>query len=124
FTCSLLSVFLTLFLTRVACNEPCLFKRRAKICVEFEQRTGNAVTNCSSLSRRSAAIDIHQNVEFTGRFRQFKWLKNDYLQRFIREVSVEFAVVHLNVAVSGTKVNARCRSLSAARAVILNICHI
>ena len=122
-TSSFLTVFLSFLLSRVACDEARSLQCRSEVRVVLEQGTGNAVTNRSGLSGLSTAVHIYKNVEFTGRFREVERLTDDHLQRFVWKVAVEFASVDLDVACSGTEVNTCCRSLSAAGAVILNICH-
>ena len=70
----------------------------AKVRVKFHQCTRDAVTDRTGLSGRAAAVDIYQNVEFLGRFRQVERLTNDHLQSFVREVGVKLALVDLDLA--------------------------
>src|SRR4030095_11380076 len=121
---SLLSVLLTFLLSRIACNQSSLLQSRAKVRVEFHQRTRDPVTNRTGLSCRSAAVDIHKDVELAGCIGQAKRLTDDHPQGFVRKVRIESAAIDRDLARTGTQVNACCRGFSAAGAVILNICHI
>src|SRR5690606_36458594 len=122
-TGAFLTVFLTFFLARVACDQPRFFQCRTQVRVEFHQCTRDAVTNRSGLSGRTAARNVDENVEFRTGFRKAKRLTNDHLQSFVREIRREFTPVDGDAAAARTQVNACGRCFSAACAVILNICH-
>lgn len=120
---ALLSVLLTFLLSRVSRNQARFLERRAKIGVEFHQRPRDAMTNRTGLSSRSAAIDIYQNVELARGIGQAERLTNDHPQSFIRKIGIERTPVDRYLARTRTQIDACCRSFSAARSVILNICH-
>src|SRR5580765_1191053 len=122
-TSTFLPVFLTLFLTRIACDEARFFERRTQVRIKFHQRTRDAVTDRTGLSGCAAAVDIDEKVKFLNSLRKAKRLTNDHLQRFVREVGVEITLVNRDLAAARAKVNTCCRSFSAACAVILNVCH-
>src|SRR5438552_1884530 len=75
----LLTIFLTLFLTRIPRHQPRFFQGRAKIRIVFHQSTRDAVSNRPGLSGCAAAIDIDKNVKFIDCLRQAKRLTNDHL---------------------------------------------
>src|SRR5687768_12158581 len=118
-SCALLSVLLTFFLTRVTRDQAGLLQGRAKVGVEFHQRTRDPVTNGSRLARRTTAINIHENVELADRVGQAKRLTDDHPKSFVREVRIERTAINNDVAAARTQVNTCCRGFSATRAVIL-----
>src|SRR5687768_7478459 len=122
-TGALLAVFLTFFLARVAGYQSCFLQSRTQVRVIFHQRTRDAVTDRTSLTGGAAAVNVDENVELCCRIRKAKRLADDHLQCFVGEVGVELTLVHHDVARTRAKVNACCRGLSAAGAVILNVSH-
>src|SRR5690606_23353520 len=87
------------------------------------QRTSYPVPDSTGLAGCSAAIDIYKNVELAERVRQAKRLADDHLQSLIGKICLECSAIDDDVAVAGSKVNTCGRGLSAARSVILNVCH-
>src|SRR4028119_1924031 len=87
------------------------------------ERAGDAVGNPAGLAGGAAAIDVDENVELAGRFRQLQGLANDHAQRLIGEILVEVFLVDLNLARAGAQVDARRRSLAPSRSVILSVSH-
>src|SRR5688572_30764448 len=71
-TSTLLPVFLTLFLTRIACDQAGFLQSTAKVRVELHQGTGDTVSNRTGLSGRAAAEDVHENIELLTCFCQAK----------------------------------------------------
>src|SRR6478672_3099137 len=93
FTGTFLSVFLTLFLTRIACDESGLFERAAEVRVIFHQRTGDPVADRTGLPGSAAAKNVDENVELINRFSQLKRLTDDHLQCLVREICDEIAFI-------------------------------
>jgi alkylation response protein AidB-like acyl-CoA dehydrogenase len=56
------------------------------------------VADGSRLTGRTAAIDVHKNVELACSVGEAKRLADDHLQRFVREVSIESAAIHNDLA--------------------------
>lgn len=64
-TGSLEAVFLTLFHSRITCQESCFLKHRSVIIVCFQKCSCDTVTDCSCLSCVTAAFYVYDYIEFT-----------------------------------------------------------
>ena len=118
-----LTVFFTFLLARVARNESGFFQSRAQIDVVFHQRARDAVPHRAGLSGSSAARDVDENVELVRRVSQLQRLMNNHPQGFVRKIIFKLAAINFYLPAARTQINARRRSLSASRSVILYICH-
>src|ERR1041384_6887040 len=120
---TLLSVLLAFLDSRITGYKTGEFESRTKVGVEFEQRSSDAVSNRSSLARRTTASHIDNQIKLVRGFSQLQGLTDDHPQRFVGEVSIERFVINLNFAGAGSQINSgRCR-FAPPCSVILNISH-
>src|ERR1044071_1819758 len=123
FPSALLSVLFPFLDSRVAGYKTGVFESRTKIGVEFEQCSSDAVSDRSSLARRTTASDVDNQIKLVRGFSQLQGLTNDHPQRFVGEVSIERFVINLNFAGAWSQINSgRCR-FAPPCSVILNISH-
>ena len=120
---ALLPVFLAFFDTWIASDQTCLLQRRSQVAVVLHQRSRNAVTNCACLSRRTAALNVDQQIKLAGRFRQLQRLTNDHAQRLVGKILFKRLAINFHCAFARAQVDARCRGLSSSGSVVLNISH-
>jgi hypothetical protein len=122
--CALLAVLFTLFGAGIAREQSGFLELFAQLAVEFNQRAGNAVADCASLSCGAAAGNIDQHVEFRQRVGHLQRLADDHPQRFVLEIIVNRFAVDFECAGSRPQVNPCGRTLPASRSVVLNISHV
>src|SRR5260221_10136405 len=84
-----LSIFLSLLHARIARQETRLLQDLAKLSVENEEGTRNAVADRSGLPRASAAIHEGDDVELVHGLRQLQRLAADHLEHVVRKVVFE-----------------------------------
>ena len=114
-----LSVLLALVLPGVTRQQAGLFQEGAKFRVVGDQSAGNAETHCAGLTRDSAAIGEHQNVEtitLLGRYQ--RELCRD-TARFGGEVVLKRTAIDRDLARTGAQENSGDASLATAGAQIL-----
>jgi hypothetical protein len=120
---ALLSVLLALFDPWIAGHKTSMFQSWTKIGVEFEQRSGNAVSDRACLARWTTTGNVDDEIKLVRGLGQLQRLTNDHPQGFVGEVAIERFVVDLNFAGAGSQVNSgRCR-FAPPRSVILNFSH-
>src|SRR6266850_387480 len=71
---TLLSVLLAFFDSRIACYQSGLFQGRPQIGIEFKQRPGNAMADCSCLTSWTTTTNIDHNIKLSGSIGQLQWL--------------------------------------------------
>src|SRR5690242_2810517 len=70
FACALLSVLLSFLDAWIARHETSVFEGRPQVTIILDQRARDAVPDCASLARGSAAGDIDNQIKLVRRFRQ------------------------------------------------------
>ena len=95
------TVLLTFFHSRVTSQEASLLQNRTKLRAEFQQCTGNTVTDCASLTGNAAAGYGADNVQLVGVFRQSQRLTNDQLQGLQTKVFVDASAIDGDSSVPG-----------------------
>ena len=123
FPSALLSVLFAFLDTRIARHQTCMLERGAKVGIELEQRSRDAVSDRSCLARRTTASDIDDEVKLVRGFSQLQGLTNDHSQSLVGEVAVKRFMVDLNFARAGPQINSGCCRFAPPRSVILNFSH-
>src|SRR5690242_15834893 len=96
-----LAVFLAFAGARIARKHAFRLQRRAQIGVKFQQRTGDAVARGAGLAVRTAAGDIHVDVQLVGRARDSQRLGNSGALGVQREIGFKRAAVDGDLAAAG-----------------------
>ena len=73
------TVFLTLFHSRITSKESGFLQNRSVLSNLPQQRTGNTMTDCSSLSGESTTANIYQNIKLVSSLGSCQRLTNDQL---------------------------------------------
>ena len=92
-SCRFEAVFFPFFHTRVTGEEPGLLENGAELRVELEERSGQAVADCASLSGNAAAGDGADDVELALRLGECEGLADDQLEGIEAEVIIDRATV-------------------------------
>jgi hypothetical protein len=118
-TGTLLAIFLTLVLPRIARQKASLLEHAAKLGVELNQSAGNTETNRTCLSDDTAAIGKYQHIE--------PFLHLDYAQRMLHrdtggfggEVVLKRSAIHGDLSRPRPQENTRDASLATPGSQIL-----
>src|SRR6185369_11359157 len=100
-----------------------MFECRTKVGVVFHQCARDAVPDRSRLPRWTTTSDVDYEIEFVRSLGKLKRLANDHPQGLVREVTIEWFVVNLNLTGAGSQVNASGCRFASPGSVILNISH-
>ena len=93
--CSLLSVLLSFLHSWVTCQESERLQSRSESGVHFNQRSADAVSDCTRLSHNSAAVDIDDNVILGEVMSFLEWLLDHHVDAFAwSEMARERLAVH------------------------------
>src|SRR5690606_12504306 len=113
--------FLPLDLTGVAGNETGLAQFAAQGFVVFHQRTGDTVTDGTSLTGDTATLNSDVNVELFSVAGQFQRLTHDHACSLATEELIESAVVDGDIASTRTQEHPSGGGFTTASTVVL--CH-
>src|SRR5688572_9165717 len=64
-----------------------------QLAVVVEKCSGDSVTDCSSLTARSATFHAHQDVEMLHSLGQGEGLLDDHLEHFVGEIFIDLPVI-------------------------------
>ena len=119
-----LTILLSFFGSRVTRYEPRLLESGPQFGIHLDQRASDPVANCASLSRGSAPIHVHQNIEFSRRVGQMQRLANHHPVSLILKILFKLAFVDDDLTGARFDEDSRGSTFPAARAVVLiNLCH-
>ena len=103
-TGSLEAVLLTLFHSRVTCQESCALKYRSVISVSLKKSSCDTVTDRACLSCVTAAFYVYEYVEFVCCACRNERLANDNFQSLKSEILVDVSFIDRDLARSRYKV--------------------
>ena len=103
-TCSLEAVFLTLFHSRVTCQESCALEHRSVISVRLKESSCDTVTDRACLSCVTAAFYVYEYVEFVCCACRNKRLAYDNFQSLKSEILIDVSFIDRDLARSRYKV--------------------
>ena len=115
------TVFLTLFHSRIARHEACRFERGTEFGIRYDESSGDAVTDGTRLSGRSAASYVDGYVVLVESRGEIEGLTYDELERLESEVIVDASLVDDDVAfAAGNKAHAGDGFFTSAGTPVLN----
>ena len=116
------TIFLTLFLARIAAEEPCLLEGGAVgFAVADAERAGDAVADGARLTGHAAAVDIDDDIELILGADCLEGLVDDEAHGVEGEVILEGALVDGDVALAGEQADALDGGLPSAGAEVLDL---
>ena len=110
------AVLLTLFHSRITCQEACFFQNRTNFVAGLKQCTGQTVTDGTCLTGHAAACNGADDIEFTESIGQCKGLTNDEFQSIKSEIVVNVSAVDGDFTGAGINSDSGDRMFSSARA--------
>src|SRR5215472_3430706 len=116
---TLLSVLLAFLAAGVARKHAFALQFRAQLGVELEQSAGDAQAHGTGLSIHASAIDGGDHAKVAAGFGYHKRLARRDALLFGDEILIEGAIVHLELARSGTQKDSSGRRLAASGSVKL-----
>ena len=97
------AVFLTLFHSRITCEESCALEHRSVISVCLKESSCNTVTDCSSLSCVTAAFYVYDYIEFVCCACSYERLAYNNLQSLKSEILVDISFIDRDLTCSRYK---------------------